>query len=278
MALGVAARLGARVAGIVNADAMQLLIAAWTSGRRSCPSASAVASASSTCLDVTETATVALTSDLRRHRAIAARGAVPVVVVMLYVNPARRLVVSLADPAEYARDAGGGVWRVGVDRLRISPPRPGCSRGNPTPTDARRTVQGARGVVELTRHLPRPRHASVRRGGDTVITSGWTVRQRFSTKRPSHRPDVLIRAWLKRILLCSAMVCARVCVTRARLRAGNTLDAGAGADMMRAARRRATWAPRRYVRRQRSGPPGCTGSTPVAHRTDGRRRRAVMAA
>lgn len=187
LALDVAARLGARVSvEIVNADAMQLYrgmdigtAKLPVSERRGIPHHQLDV------LDVTETATVAryqraAAADIE---AIAARGAVPVVVggSMLYVQSLLDdWSFPATDPSVRAR------WErrlaeVGVDRLHaelarrdpaaaaaICPQMPGARCGR------------SRWSNSPGSHLPRPRHASVRRGG-TRLSSGWTVRQRFST-------------------------------------------------------------------------------------------------
>lgn len=115
LALDVAARLGARVSvEIVNADAMQLYrgmdigtAKLPVSERRGIPHHQLDV------LDVTETATVAryqraAAADIE---AIAARGAVPVVVggSMLYVNPCSTTGRFPQPILQYARD-GSGVW------------------------------------------------------------------------------------------------------------------------------------------------------------------------
>ncbi len=156
LALDVAARLGARVSvEIVNADAMQLYrgmdigtAKLPVSERRGIPHHQLDV------LDVTETATVAryqraAAADIE---AIAARGAVPVVVggSMLYVQSLLDdWSFPATDPSVRAR------WErrlaeVGVDRLHAE-----LARRDPAaaaailPTDARRTVRALE-VVELT--------------------------------------------------------------------------------------------------------------------------------
>ncbi|CML89375.1 tRNA delta(2)-isopentenylpyrophosphate transferase [Mycobacterium tuberculosis] len=282
LALDVAARLGARVSvEIVNADAMQLYrgmdigtAKLPVSERRGIPHHQLDV------LDVTETATVAryqraAAADIE---AIAARGAVPVVVggSMLYVQSLLDdWSFPATDPSVRAR------WErrlaeVGVDRLHAE-----LARRDPAaaaailPTDARRTVRALE-VVELT---GQPFAASAPRIGaprwDTVIV-GLDCQTTILDERLARRTDLMFDQGLVeevRTLLRNGLregVTASRALGYAQVIAA--LDAGAGADMMRAAREQTYLGTRRYVRRQRSGfaeTTGCTGSTPVwpAHRT-----------
>ncbi|CML43263.1 tRNA (adenosine(37)-N6)-dimethylallyltransferase MiaA [Mycobacterium tuberculosis] len=262
LALDVAARLGARVSvEIVNADAMQLYrgmdigtAKLPVSERRGIPHHQLDV------LDVTETATVAryqraAAADIE---AIAARGAVPVVVggSMLYVQSLLDdWSFPATDPSVRAR------WErrlaeVGVDRLHAE-----LARRDPAaaaailPTDARRTVRALE-VVELT---GQPFAASAPRIGaprwDTVIV-GLDCQTTILDERLARRTDLMFDQGLVeevRTLLRNGLregVTASRALGYAQVIAA--LDAGAGADMMRAAREQTSLAPRRYVRRQRS--------------------------
>lgn len=262
LALDVAARLGARVSvEIVNADAMQLYrgmdigtAKLPVSERRGIPHHHLDV------LDVTETATVAryqraAAADIE---AIAARGAVPVVVggSMLYVQSLLDdWSFPATDPSVRAR------WErrlaeVGVDRLHAE-----LARRDPAaaaailPTDARRTVRALE-VVELTRQ---PFAASAPRIGaprwDTVIV-GLDCQTTILDERLARRTDLMFDQGLVeevRTLLRNGLhegVTASRALGYAQVIAA--LDAGAGADMMRAAREQTYLGTRRYVRRQRS--------------------------
>lgn len=282
LALDVAARLGARVSvEIVNADAMQLYrgmdigtAKLPVSERRGIPHHQLDV------LDVTETATVAryqraAAADIE---AIAARGAVPVVVggSMLYVQSLLDdWSFPATDPSVRAR------WErrlaeVGVDRLHAE-----LARRDPAaaaailPTDARRTVRALE-VVELT---GQPFAASAPRIGaprwDTVIV-GLDCQTTILDERLARRTDLMFDQGLVeevRTLLRNGLregVTASRALGYAQVIAA--LDAGAGADMMRAAREQTYLGTRATC--DGSGPgfaetTGCTGSTPVwpAHRT-----------
>lgn len=262
LALDVAARLGARVSvEIVNADAMQLYrgmdigtAKLPVSERRGIPHHQLDV------LDVTETATVAryqraAAADIE---AIAARGAVPVVVggSMLYVQSLLDdWSFPATDPSVRAR------WErrlaeVGVDRLHAE-----LARRDPAaaaailPTDARRTVRALE-VVELT---GQPFAASAPRIGaprwDTVIV-GLDCQTAILDERLARRTDLMFDQGLVeevRTLLRNGLregVTASRALGYAQVIAA--LDAGAGADMMRAAREQTYLGTRRYVRRQRS--------------------------
>lgn len=262
LALDVAARLGARVSvEIVNADAMQLYrdmdigtAKLPVSERRGIPHRQLDV------LDVTETATVAryqraAAADIE---AIAARGAVPVVVggSMLYVQSLLDdWSFPATDPSVRAR------WErrlaeVGVDRLHAE-----LARRDPAaaaailPTDARRTVRALE-VVELT---GQPFAASAPRIGaprwDTVIV-GLDCQTTILDERLARRTDLMFDQGLVeevRTLLRNGLregVTASRALGYAQVIAA--LDAGAGADMMRAAREQTYLGTRRYVRRQRS--------------------------
>lgn len=262
LALDVAARLGARVSvEIVNADAMQLYrgmdigtAKLPVSERRGIPHHQLDV------LDVTETATVAryqraAAADIE---AIAARGAVPVVVggSMLYVQSLLDdWSFPATDPSVRAR------WErrlaeVGVDRLHAE-----LARRDPAaaaailPIDARRTVRALE-VVELT---GQPFAASAPRIGaprwDTVIV-GLDCQTTILDERLARRTDLMFDQGLVeevRTLLRNGLregVTASRALGYAQVIAA--LDAGAGADMMRAAREQTYLGTRRYVRRQRS--------------------------
>lgn len=262
LALDVAARLGARVSvEIVNADAMQLYrgmdigtAKLPVSERRGIPHHQLDV------LDVTETATVAryqraAAADIE---AIAARGAVPVVVggSMLYVQSLLDdWSFPATDPSVRAR------WErrlaeVGVDRLHAE-----LARRDPAaaaailPTDARRMVRALE-VVELT---GQPFAASAPRIGaprwDTVIV-GLDCQTTILDERLARRTDLMFDQGLVeevRTLLRNGLregVTASRALGYAQVIAA--LDAGAGADMMRAAREQTYLGTRRYVRRQRS--------------------------
>lgn len=210
--------------------------------------------------------------------AIAARGAVPVVVggSMLYVQSLLDdWSFPATDPSVRAR------WErrlaeVGVDRLHAE-----LARRDPAaaaailPTDARRTVRALE-VVELT---GQPFAASAPRIGaprwDTVIV-GLDCQTTILDERLARRTDLMFDQGLVeevRTLLRNGLregVTASRALGYAQVIAA--LDAGAGADMMRARGSRRTWAPAATC--DGSGPgfaetTGCTGSTPVwpAHRT-----------
>lgn len=231
LALDVAARLGARVSvEIVNADAMQLYrgmdigtAKLPVSERRGIPHHQLDV------LDVTETATVAryqraAAADIE---AIAARGAVPVVVggSMLYVQSLLDdWSFPATDPSVRAR------WErrlaeVGVDRLHAE-----LARRDPAaaaailPTDARRTVRALE-VVELT---GQPFAASAPRIGaprwDTVIV-GLDCQTTILDERLARRTDLMFDQGLVeevRTLLRNGLREGGHRVTRAGLRAGNS--------------------------------------------------------
>lgn len=262
LALDVAARLGARVSvEIVNADAMQLYrgmdigtAKLPVSERRGIPHHQLDV------LDVTETATVAryqraAAADIE---AIAARGAVPVVVggSMLYVQ-------SLLDDWSFSRNrsfstremgAASGRGRGGSAARRVSPPRPGCSRGNPAhrcPAHGAGARGGRTHRAAICRVRATHRCAAVGHGYRRVGLSDNDSRRAVG---PSHRlmfdqglveeVRTLLRNGLREGVTASrALGYAQVIAA---------LDAGAGADMMRAAREQTYLGTRRYVRRQRS--------------------------
>lgn len=262
LALDVAARLGARVSvEIVNADAMQLY-RGMDIGTAKLPVSErrGIQHHQLDVLDVTETATVAryqraAAADIE---AIAARGAVPVVVggSMLYVQSLLDdWSFPATDPSVRAR------WErrlaeVGVDRLHAE-----LARRDPAaaaailPTDARRTVRALE-VVELT---GQPFAASAPRIGaprwDTVIV-GLDCQTTILDERLARRTDLMFDQGLVeevRTLLRNGLregVTASRALGYAQVIAA--LDAGAGADMMRAAREQTYLGTRRYVRRQRS--------------------------
>ncbi len=258
LALDVAERLGGE---IVNADAMQLYrgmdigTAKLPVGERR-----GVPHHQLDVLDVTETATVARyqRSAAADVEAIAARGAVPIVVggSMLYIQSLLDdWAFPATDPAVRAR------WEqrlaeVGVGRLHAE-----LARRDPDaaaailPTDGRRTVRALE-VVELT---GRPFAASAPRIGaprwDTVIV-GLDCDTDVLDERLAKRTD----AMFDRGLLGEVEG-----LLRAGLRGGVTapralgyaqviaaLDAGGGPERMREAREQTYVGTRRYVRRQRS--------------------------
>ena len=267
LALDIADRL--RSAGIdaeiVNADAMQLYrgmdigTAKLSIGERR-----GIPHHQLDVLDVTETATVARYQQAAAAdiEAIAARGAVPIVVggSMLYVQ-------SLLDDWSFpATDPAVRVrWErrlaeVGVGRLHAE-----LARRDPAaaaailPTDARRTVRALE-VIELT---GQPFAASAPRIGaprwDTVIV-GLDCETSILDERLARRTDVMferglveeVRALLRNglrdgVTASRALGYAQVI---AALDAGP--EAGPEAEALRAAQEQTFVGTRRYVRRQRS--------------------------
>jgi tRNA dimethylallyltransferase len=263
LALDIADRLRAvpLAAEIVNADAMQLYrgmdigTAKLSIGQRR-----GIPHHQLDVLDVTETATVAryqhaAAADIE---AIAARGAVPIVVggSMLYVQ-------SLLDDWSFpATDPAVRVrWErrlaeVGVGRLHAE-----LARRDPAaaaailPTDARRTVRALE-VIELT---GQPFAASAPRIGnprwDTVIV-GLDCETTILDDRLARRTDLMFERGLVeevRVLLGSGL---RDGVTASRAlgyaQVITALDAGGRSEALHAAQQQTFVATRRYVRRQRS--------------------------
>jgi tRNA dimethylallyltransferase len=263
LALDIADRLGSAEIGaeIVNADAMQLYrgmdigTAKLSIGQRR-----GIAHHQLDVLDVTETATVARYQQAAAAdiEAIAARGAVPIVVggSMLYVQ-------SLLDDWSFpATDPAVRVrWErrlaeVGVGRLHAE-----LARRDPAaaaailPTDARRTVRALE-VIELT---GQPFAASAPRIGtprwDTVII-GLDCETSILDDRLARRTDVMFERGLLeevRALLRNGLrdgVTASRALGYAQVIAA--LDAGGQSEALRAAQEQTFVATRRYVRRQRS--------------------------
>jgi tRNA dimethylallyltransferase len=262
LALDVAERLGAEVgAEIVNADAMQLY-RGMDVGTAKLPveQRRGIAHHQLDVLNVTETATVAryqraAAADIE---AIAARGAVPVIVggSMLYVQSLLDdWSFPATDPAVRARWeqrlAEVGVGRLHAELARRDP----AAAAAILPTDGRRTVRALE-VVELT---GRPFAASAPRIGaprwDTVIV-GLDCDTTILDERLARRTDAMFDQGLVeevRGLLSEGLrdgVTASRALGYAQVLAA--LDAGGGPDELRDAREQTYVGTRRYVRRQRS--------------------------
>jgi tRNA dimethylallyltransferase len=248
-------------AEIVNADAMQLY--------RGMDIGTAKLSAAERCgiphhqldvLDVAETATVARYQQAAAAdvEAIAARGAVPVVVggSMLYVQ-------SLLDDWSFP-DTDPAVrvrWEhrlaeVGVGALHAElASRDPAAAAAILPTDARRTVRALE-VIELT---GRPFAASAPRIGaprwDTAIV-GLDCETSILDERLARRTDAMFERGLVEEVVALLRSGLRDGVTAARAlgyaQVIAALDAGAGPEQLRAAREQTFVGTRRYVRRQRS--------------------------
>lgn len=258
LALDVAERLGGE---IVNADAMQLY-RGMDIGTAKLPVAErrGVPHHQLDVLDVTETATVARyqRSAAADVEAIAARGAVPIVVggSMLYIQSLLDdWAFPATDPAVRARWeqrlAEVGVGRLHAELARCDPDAAAAI----LPTDGRRTVRALE-VVELT---GRPFAASAPRIGaprwGTAIV-GLDCDTDVLDDRLAKRTDAmfdrgllgevegLLRAGLRDGVTASrALGYAQVIAA---------LDAGGGPERMREAREQTYVGTRRYVRRQRS--------------------------
>ena len=259
LALEVAGRLSG--VEIVNADAMQLY-RGMDIGTAKLPVAQrrGIPHHQLDVLDVTETATVARYQQAAATdvEAIAARGAVPIVVggSMLYVQ-------SLLDDWSFpATDPAVRVrWErrlaeVGVGELHAElASRDPAAAAAILPTDARRTVRALE-VIELT---GQPFAASAPRIGtprwDTVIV-GLDCETTTLDERLARRTEVMFEHGLVeevRVLLRAGL---RDGVTAARAlgyaQVIEALDAGGRSDQLRESQEQTFVGTRRYVRRQRS--------------------------
>lgn len=262
LALDVVERLSGQVsAEIVNADAMQLY-RGMDIGTAKLPvdARRGIPHHQLDVLNVTETATVAryqraAAADIE---AIAARGAVPVIVggSMLYVQ-------SLLDDWSFpATDrAVRARWEERLAEVGVSELHAELARRDPAaaaailPTDARRTVRALE-VVELT---GRPFAASAPRIGaprwDTVIV-GLDCDTTLLDERLARRTDVMFEQGMVdevRRLLNEGLrqgVTASRALGYAQVLAA--LDAGGGPAEIHEAREQTYVGTRRYVRRQRS--------------------------
>jgi tRNA dimethylallyltransferase len=262
LALDVVERLSGEVsAEIVNADAMQLY-RGMDIGTAKLPveERRGIPHHQLDVLDVTETATVAryqraAAADVE---AIAARGAVPVIVggSMLYVQSLLDdWSFPATDPAVRARWeerlAEVGVGRLHAELARLDP----AAAAAILPTDGRRTVRALE-VVELT---GRPFAASAPRIGaprwDTAIV-GLDCETTILDERLGVRTDAMFDQGLVDEVrgLLSEGLRAGVTASRALGYAQvlAALDAGGGPDALRDAREQTYVGTRRYVRRQRS--------------------------
>jgi tRNA dimethylallyltransferase len=262
LALDIVERLGGEVsAEIVNADAMQLY-RGMDIGTAKLPADErrGIPHHQLDVLDVTESATVAryqraAAADVE---AIAARGAVPVIVggSMLYVQSLLDdWSFPATDPAVRARWeerlAEVGVGRLHAELARLDP----AAAAAILPTDGRRTVRALE-VVELT---GRPFAASAPRIGaprwDTVIV-GLDCDKTLLDERLGVRTDAMFDQGLVdevRGLLSDGLrdgVTASRALGYAQVLAA--LDAGGGPDELADAREQTYVGTRRYVRRQRS--------------------------
>jgi tRNA dimethylallyltransferase len=258
LALDVAERVGGE---IVNADAMQLY-RGMDIGTAKLPveARRGIPHHQLDVLDVTETATVAryqraAAADIE---AIAARGAVPVIVggSMLYIQSLLDdWSFPATDPAVRAR------WERRLAEVGVGELHAELARRDPAaaaailPTDGRRTVRALE-VVELT---GRPFAASAPRIGSprwgTVIV-GLDCDTTVLDERLALRTDTMFDQGLLdevRGLLREGLrdgVTASRALGYAQVLAA--LDAGGGPDRLRDARERTYVGTRRYVRRQRS--------------------------
>ena len=262
LALDVVERFSGQVsAEIVNADAMQLY-RGMDIGTAKLPieARRGIPHHQLDVLNVTETATVAryqraAAADIE---AIAARGAVPVIVggSMLYIQSLLDdRSFPATDPAVRAR------WEGRLAEVGVGPLHAELARRDPAaaaailPTDGRRTVRALE-VVELT---GRPFAASAPRIGaprwDTVIV-GLDCDTTVLDERLARRTDAMFDQGLVdevRALLHDGLrdgVTASRALGYAQVLAA--LDAGGGPDEMRDAREQTYAGTRRYVRRQRS--------------------------
>jgi tRNA dimethylallyltransferase len=266
LALAVAERLVAETgneigAEIVNADAMQLYRGMDIgTAKLSVVERRGIPHHQLDVLDATETATVARYQQAAAAdvEAIAARGAVPVVVggSMLYVQSLLDdWTFPATDPAVRVR------WEhrlaeVGVGALHAElASRDPAAAAAILPTDARRTVRALE-VIELT---GRPFAASAPRIGSprwgTVIV-GLDCETSILDERLARRTGLMFERGLVeevRALLVNGL---RDGVTAARAlgyaQVIAALDAGAEPEQLRAAREQTFVGTRRYVRRQRS--------------------------
>jgi len=259
LALEVAERLGN--AEIVNADAMQLY-RGMDIGTAKLPVEvrRGIAHHQLDVLNVTETATVARYQQAAAAdvEAIAARGAVPVVVggSMLYVQSLLDdWSFPATDPAVRAR------WEQRLAEVGVSRLHDELSRRDPAaaaailPTDGRRTVRALE-VVELTGQpfaASAPRIGAVR--WDAAIV-GLDCETAILDERLAQRTEAMFEAGLVdevRALLDQGLregVTASRALGYAQVLAA--FDAGGDADGLRDAQEQTFVGTRRYVRRQRS--------------------------
>ncbi|SPM27641.1 tRNA (adenosine(37)-N6)-dimethylallyltransferase MiaA [Mycobacterium terramassiliense] len=258
LALDCAERIGGE---IVNADAMQLY-RGMDIGTAKLPveERRGIPHHQLDVLDVTETATVARYQQAAAAdvEAIAARGAVPVIVggSMLYVQSLLDdWSFPATDPAVRAR------WERRLAEVGVGELHAELARRDPAaaaailPTDGRRTVRALE-VVELT---GQPFAASAPRIGaprwDTVII-GLDCDTTVLDERLARRTDAMFDQGLVeevRGLLGHGLrdgVTASRALGYAQVLAA--LDAGAGPEQLRDAREQTYVGTRRYVRRQRS--------------------------
>ncbi len=262
LALDVVERLSGEVsAEIVNADAMQLY-RGMDIGTAKLPVAQrrGIPHHQLDVLHVTETATVARyqRAAVADIEAIAARGAVPVVVggSMLYIQSLLDdWSFPATDPAVRAR------WEQRLAEVGVSKLHAELARRDPAaaaailPTDSRRTVRALE-VVELT---GQPFAASAPSIGaprwDAAII-GLDCDTTILDERLARRTDAMFDHGLVeevRALLGDGLrdgVTASRALGYAQVIAA--LDAGGGADQLRDAREQTYVGTRRYVRRQRS--------------------------
>jgi tRNA dimethylallyltransferase len=262
LALDVVERLSGQVgAEIVNADAMQLY-RGMDIGTAKLPVAQrrGIPHHQLDVLNVTETATVARYQHAAAGdiEAIAARGAVPVVVggSMLYIQSLLDdWSFPATDPAVRAR------WEQRLAEVGVAGLHAELARRDPAaaaailPTDGRRTVRALE-VVELT---GQPFAASAPSIGaprwDTAIV-GLDCDTTVLDERLARRTDAMFEHGLieeVRALLGEGLrdgVTASRALGYAQVIAA--LDAGGGTDVLREAREQTFVSTRRYVRRQRS--------------------------
>ena len=262
VALDVVERLGGQVgAEIVNADAMQLY-RGMDIGTAKLPVAQrrGIPHHQLDVLNVTETATVAryqraAAADIE---AIAARGAVPVVVggSMLYIQSLLdNWSFPATDPAVRARWeqrlAEVGVARLHAELARRDP----AAAAAILPTDGRRTVRALE-VVELTGQPFATSAPSIgaARWGTAIV--GLDCETTILDERLARRTDAMFQHGLVeevRALLGDGLrdgVTASRALGYAQVIAA--LDACGGTDLLREAREQTYVSTRQYVRRQRS--------------------------
>ena len=262
LALDVIERLSGEVgAEIVNADAMQLY-RGMDIGTAKLPvdQRRGIPHHQLDVLNVTETATVAryqrdAAADIE---AIAARGAVPVIVggSMLYIQSLLDdWSFPATDPAVRAR------WEQRLAEVGVGPLHAELARRDPAaaaailPTDGRRTVRALE-VVELT---GQPFAASAPRIGaaqwDTAIV-GLDCDTKILDERLARRTDTMFDQGLVGEVCALLKQGLREGVTASRAlgyaQVIAALDAGGTADQLRDAREQTYLRTRRYVRRQRS--------------------------
>ncbi|ORB75932.1 tRNA (adenosine(37)-N6)-dimethylallyltransferase MiaA [Mycobacterium scrofulaceum] len=258
LALDFAERLGAE---IVNADAMQLY-RGMDIGTAKLPvdQRRGIPHHQLDVLDVTESATVARYQQAAAAdvEAIAARGAVPVIVggSMLYIQSLLDdWSFPATDPAVRAR------WEQRLAEVGVGGLHAELARRDPAaaatilPTDARRTVRALE-VVELT---GQPFAASAPRIGhprwDTAIV-GLDCETPVLDQRLARRTDAMFDQGLVGEVSALLDEGLRDGVTASRAlgyaQVIEALDAGGGAERLREAREQTYVGTRRYVRRQRS--------------------------